>query len=476
MSIQYQEPTQPTTGLTQPQKEEQPPVFDPRSISTVRDVIGLQQGQGHGRDGTSLIRAINLQSVIDLVMEEEIIQRPQIAERTGLSLPTVSSLTADLERYGLIVSRGQVQGKMGRPATRYSLNKKAGYIVAVTVEGTNLHAGVSDITGELLAQRTVQTSSGGPDAVVSQIVELHRQLIDQTKFSLQAHGVVSMGFPGQLDPERRKVTDSRVQQFVAGYDLRAQLEQALGIPVVLESDKMLAAIAEGWKGSAQGCRNFVTITVNDEGIGMGIMVDGHPYRGHRNAAGTLAQLPFTLAGVTRGDQQTERFGNPFPAASDAVLTPISPGWEVATQTTATPLALPVDPSRQAELLGLGIATVVSVLDPVMVVLTGDIGSDPQVIEETSRIVERLVPHPPIIKAGRLGQQTTFIGTLALGFQFLQDQMVLRSMQSDDGSARRKARQTKKGRRRRPQRSSSRDTTSQWTRSRHGQPPSYGSQE
>src|SRR5438132_5852836 len=85
-----------------------------------------------------LLRELSEQAVLEVVFRDGPITRPEIAERTGLSKPTVSQAVARLERDGLVHPDGQRRGSPGRVATLYSVNRQAGFVVGVDVGSTRV--------------------------------------------------------------------------------------------------------------------------------------------------------------------------------------------------------------------------------------------------------------------------------------------------------------------------------------------------
>ena len=75
-----------------------------------------------------LVRSLNLQAVLEAIAGADELSRPEVSSLTGLSLPTVASLIADLEALGLVGRKGQSIGAPGRPAAIYSFNERAGTI------------------------------------------------------------------------------------------------------------------------------------------------------------------------------------------------------------------------------------------------------------------------------------------------------------------------------------------------------------
>ena len=88
---------------------------------------------------------------------------------------------------------------------------------------------------------------------------------------------VGIGVPSRIDQIAHRVVGT-VHAPLAGIDLAGYLEERVGVPVVVDNDGNVAAVAEWKLGAGRGTRDFVVLTLGT-GIGGGLVLDGHPYRG-----------------------------------------------------------------------------------------------------------------------------------------------------------------------------------------------------
>ena len=378
--------------------------------------------------GLGLVRVLNEQAVLETILHNGEVSRPMIARKTGLSLPTVVSLVESLESIGLVREEGMASGNVGRPATLYSVDPRAGYVFAVHLGGSKVRAGITDLIGEVLAERVEPTASASSSAIMDQLRRLYEELLGESQFDVRTTGAACVSVPGVWDPETDRISAAYNLPQLGDVYLQATIEQTLGLPVIIENDVNLAAIGESWKGRAREYDTFVSFFVGT-GIGMGIVIDGEVYRGRRGAAGEIGLLPI---GPDPFDPALRSHGPLEIAASEPSLlnrlrdslsensqSTLSLGADVAeivkAYTTGDPTARHML-EEEARILAIGVAAVVAVLDPAIVILGGRAGAHPALAELVYQFAVQLVPWMPPVRASSLGDRATFYGAVAIGLQ------------------------------------------------------------
>jgi glucokinase len=168
------------------------------------------------------------------------------------------------------------------------------YVVGIDIGGTNIVAGtVPEDGGELLGLVSEPTfPEQGADAVLARIVKLARA-------SMQAAGGadivgIGIGSPGPLDT-RRGVVLLTPNLGWTNFPLRDRLQAALGLPATLDNDANCAIFGEWWQGAARGTKHVVGLTIGT-GIGGGIVLEGAIYHGASDIAGELGHMTIDLNG------------------------------------------------------------------------------------------------------------------------------------------------------------------------------------
>ncbi|PNE42356.1 ROK family transcriptional regulator [Streptomyces noursei] len=322
---------------------------------------------------------MNDRAALDLLVSQGPLTRTQIGELTGLSKPTASQLLARLTAAGLVRTTGNVTGRPGPSAQLYEIDPAAAHVAALAVDQLGITAAVADITGRVLGQARVDT-----DAVPDDTADLTAQLVAKAVDGAlaeaglerrQLHRAV-IGTPGALDPQTGLL---RYAPHLPGWQsraLREELAEVLGVPLVIENDVNLAAVAEQHDGAAQDFDDFVLVWV-DEGVGAAIVLDGRLLRGATGGAGEIGYMPLPGAPLARdGERSAARpdAGGGFQrlVGSPSVVTLAHAYGAPEVRTVAEALARDDVRAEVARRLATGLAAVVAVVDPRLVVLSGEV--------------------------------------------------------------------------------------------------------
>ncbi|MFG2137324.1 ROK family transcriptional regulator [Streptomyces sp. NPDC048650] len=333
---------------------------------------------------------MNDRAALDLLASQGPLTRTRIGELTGLSKPTASQLLARLEAAGLVRTTGNVTGRPGPNAQLYEINPVAAHVAALAVDQLGITAAVADITGRVLGEERVGTDAVAP-GMPNRTAHLVATAVDGAlaKAGLereQLHGAV-IGTPGALDPQTGRL---RYAPHLPGWHsrgLKEELAAVLGMPIVIENDVNLAAVAEQHDGAAQDFDDFVLVWA-DEGVGAAIVLGGRLLRGATGGAGEIGYMPLPGAPLARGgDRSAAR-----PDAGGGFQRLVgSPSIVELAREYGAPAATTVDEAlarddvraETARRLATGLAAVVAVVDPRLVVLSGAV---PQAGGEELRVL------------------------------------------------------------------------------------------
>src|SRR5438105_2085903 len=162
-----------------------------------------------------------------------------------------------------------------------------GLALGVDLGGSNVRALLVGPAGDALAERSAATAPGGARAVVTQLVEISRGLAEDAERAWEEVDRGAVGVPGVPQGGRLRLAPN-LPPF-DGLDLAAELRAGLGIPVELENDANVAALAEARRGVGAGRSDFVFVSVGT-GVGMGIVAGGRLLRGAMGAAGEIGTM------------------------------------------------------------------------------------------------------------------------------------------------------------------------------------------
>ncbi|MFI6445146.1 ROK family protein [Kitasatospora sp. NPDC050543] len=326
----------------------------------------------------SLLRAINDRAALELLLENGPLSRTQIGTLTGLSKPTASQLLARLEAAGLVLPVGTTAGGPGPNAQLYQVNPAAGYVAGLDVTTSEVRVAVADITGQFLAEHRAPTKGWPAAATVGKVAGTVAETLTQAGLPAGALREVVIGVGGAPDPVTGKL---RYASHLPGWHspgLLRELSTALDAPVSIENDVNLAAVAEQSSGAAQGCEDFVLLWAGD-GIGAAIVIAGRLHRGFTGGAGEVGYMPVPGVPVIQDVRRKNSGGFQRLTGAPAVrllareygLTAPS-AEEVIALALATPGAGDDFLTALAGRLAVGLAVIVAVVDPQLVVVSGGI--------------------------------------------------------------------------------------------------------
>ncbi|XVQ13360.1 ROK family transcriptional regulator [Spirillospora sp. CA-255316] len=397
------------------------------------------------RPGTPrLLRELNDRAALDLLVRRGPLTRAQIGEHTGLSKVTASQLLSRLEERGLVEVAGEQAGGRGPNAALYAVVPSSAYVAGVEVGPDGVTAGVADITGAIIAQVTADPNGAGdPVKLVHNAVA---KACRSAKVALKRLNAFVIGSPGVVDPRSGDV------QFA--FDLPAWHEGVLAAlrtdlrrPVTIENDANLAAIAERAYGAAQDADDFALMWL-DRGMGLSIMLGGRLHRGRSGGAGEIGYLPVPGAPLPVGEARRGKGGEGLTESSTWDIPALAGGYgslvgadavrglahahgiNEATAIDCVRAAV-ADEERGGDFLdelanrvSYGVTSVNIVLDPGLVVLSGQLGraGGRPLAARIERVVGHISPTRPRIAVTEVEGNPVLRGALHAALEQARDEV------------------------------------------------------
>ena len=329
--------------------------------------------RGMDRDGRrpavpQLLRELNDQAALKLLLAEGPLTRTRIAEHTGLSKVTASQMVGRLIQRGILRPQGLSGSVRGPQARTYGLVRDLAYVAGVDVNPDRITAATADITGDLCGRVSVPHQGGPAEALTAAL----RATLDESGVATVKRIVV--GLPGLVDPVTREV---RLSWDLPGWGpgLVDEIQTRFRCPVAFENDANMAAVAEGLD-------DFVLVWLG-RGIGLATVLNGRLLRGTTGAAGELGFLPVPGAPLPVGAAPADgAIGGSFQhlvGAEGVLRLAAEHGFEAETAEAAVAAAANAGPSglpvidELARRIALGVTGVSLVLDPSLIVLSGEVG-------------------------------------------------------------------------------------------------------
>ena len=227
------------------------------------------------------------------------ISQAEIARATGLSRTTVSNVVTELKISGVVeeVEATIPNGRGGRPAMKLELCDLSQVAVGIDFGHSHVAVAVADLAHNILAERLCQLDVNHH---ATEALDTSARLVAD---ALGAAGVprnrvvgVAIGMPGPVDRVRGTAGSATILPGWVGLPIAAAMEERLGMPVEIDNDANLGALAELIWGAGRGCSNFAYIKAST-GIGAGLIVDGRLLRGASGTAGEIGHTTLDEAGL-----------------------------------------------------------------------------------------------------------------------------------------------------------------------------------
>ncbi|MDP2905924.1 MAG: ROK family protein [Candidatus Omnitrophota bacterium] len=174
--------------------------------------------------------------------------------------------------------------------------KPKNFIIGIDLGGTNLKAGLVDLNYKIRYRYNLATRRYiQKEGLISAIIYCVNKIIQDNDLRTDEIGAIGIGLPGPVDPKNGIV---HFLPNIPGWRrvrLKKILQNKLKLPVFLDNDVKLIALAEQKLGSAAGFKNSLCITLGT-GVGGGLILEGSLYRGLDNAAGEIGHLPINEFG------------------------------------------------------------------------------------------------------------------------------------------------------------------------------------
>ena len=357
------------------------------------------------------------QQVFERVRAAGLIPRVQLAKELSVSPASVTTITQELIEAGLIeevsAPREGDAGR-GRPAVALGVRAASHLVAGMKLSDREHTAVIVDFAGKLVADDVVPRRPG--PMALEDLLDAVETLLDRVcakaGVGRAALSAVGIGVPGFVDMAEGRVLWSSVLSD-RQVSLAAAASARLGLPVSIDNDANLVALAELWFGAGRGLSDFAVVTI-EHGVGMGFVLNHRLYRGAGRVGMELGHTKVQLDGaLCRCGQRgcLEAYVADYALAREAT-TALNWGHKEG-QSIAVLLESLYDHAkagnatarsifrRAGRYLAVGLANVVNLFDPALIILSGErMRYDYLYATETLAEMENLViatgrPRPPI---------------------------------------------------------------------------------
>jgi len=348
----------------------------------------------------SVLRHANAHSILKLLRECGSCSRADLVRASNLSAPTVTNVVKDLLSEGLVEPLGEGESNGGRPPDMIRFRAERGCLLAVEISAESILLLLTDLNGsELETQKlSLAKRKTTPDAICGYIGEELKILLRKQKKTRAQLLAMVVGVPAITNVEEGSVLSISTLEGWRSVPLRAMLSKIANCLVIVENDMNLAALGEHYCGAAQSEKNFVFMKIGTN-VGAGIFLGGRIHHGSQWSAGEIAYL--RLPSISRRQPTIHEFGE-----LEMVLTSsgILKSWQeesgkasrtgreidavgILNLAQAGDVRAEKIVRQRAEIVADIIVNLSLILNPGLILLGGEIGSHPALIDLVRKQLE-----------------------------------------------------------------------------------------
>lgn len=247
----------------------------------------------NGHAGTNIENAgdHNRRVTLQAVRLNGPLSRPELARITGLTLPTVSTITAELMEKGFIKKGARRKGRRGQPAVELILDPNGGYTFGVSIGADQIVTVLVDLAGQIRGRIehniAVQDLQNSYQLIAESVAELTNSI------STESDRILGLGVavPARFGIENSELIPPPYLESWRSADIPAELGRACGLRVWIENDASAAALGESYFGAGMNLSTFLYVYIG-YGIGAGLVIDRELFHGTHGNAGAISLLQY----------------------------------------------------------------------------------------------------------------------------------------------------------------------------------------
>ncbi|MCU0473646.1 MAG: ROK family transcriptional regulator [Bacteroidales bacterium] len=239
---------------------------------------------------STIMNKMNKIQVLNIIHDKKIISRADIVKITGLTPPTVSRIVEQLiNQDGLVKYIGVGDSNGGRPPINIAFNGSENYVIAVDLGATLIRGLLSDLNNDMQMEIQVATGLGKSyESIMDNVANVIERLLNKKGLNRDKVLGVGIGIAGLVNIKNGMVDFSPDFGWEA-MNIQNSLKQRINLPFIFDNSTRLMALGELDYGLGKKYRDFVVINIG-YGIAAGIVIDGKTVCGSKGKAGEFGHI------------------------------------------------------------------------------------------------------------------------------------------------------------------------------------------
>lgn len=241
----------------------------------------------------TFVKKVNQKLLLKEILKNSPISRAKLSEMTGLNKSTVSSQVNTLMKENLVFEIGQGQSSGGRRPVMLVFNKKAGYSVGIDVGVDYINGILTDLEGTIVLDQHHHLECSSPEITKDILIDMIHHFIANMPQS--PYGLIGIGIcvPGLIDKNQKIVFAPNSNW--RDIDLKSFIQEKFNVPVFIENEANAGAYGEKVFGAAKNHDNLIYASIGT-GIGIGVIINNHLYRGVGGFSGEMGHMTIDFNG------------------------------------------------------------------------------------------------------------------------------------------------------------------------------------
>lgn len=328
------------------------------------------------RNGSAVSsREQHLGTLFEMVLTRGPLSRRDAARLTGLSAASVTKLVKPMISHGYLIENHREAGVPGRPQIPLQVDPERHHAIGMKLMDSEIVGVVADLNAAVLSAHRMKYADTSPAGVVAAISELTSILLDRSPSVDDRLLGIGIGVGGHVNGNAGVVVEGPFLNW-HNVPLRQLVTDATGLPAIIENDVNTLALAEQWFGAGSSFPTFAVITLGI-GVGCALVFDGQLWRGVSGAAGEFGHMVVDPDGPAchcgkRGCLEAMIGDQAIAAAMSKAA-----GRRISKVSQVVAAAHAGDPdareifTQAGVALGRAIASLLSLLNPPLVILSGE---------------------------------------------------------------------------------------------------------
>ncbi|MDD5689940.1 MAG: ROK family transcriptional regulator [Caldisericia bacterium] len=379
---------------------------------------------------------INTSIIFNYIRENEPIPRIKISNDLKISPSAVSRVIDKLIKEEYVVEADKLKTKGGKRPTLIKIKQNKDFVIGIDLGKEKFKIALADFNGEIIKKYRgfkISNDRNIAEKIINEINTILSKYCENEKIRKNNLKAVSIGVPADIDMDSGKVISAPLYGNWKDLNLKEILGNEFKIPVYIENDANLSALGEKYYGKGKNFKDFIFVEISN-GIGAGIIIDNHLFRGSFGSAG---EIGFTMVSTENLNFKVKNKGFLGKSASvgsikKKAIREISDGRKTIITEIVKNDIEKIEPcivckaaadgdelandiiTEMVNLLSIGIINLILIQNPQIIVLGGDICNLPEVdklfLEPIKEKISNSIPFRiPEIELSLLSEDAGIIG-------------------------------------------------------------------